>query len=141
MTEAVLDLAGVFHEQQRAALKACAALEAAGIGRSRIYDAVPVGAGLPYLVTGDDQFLFERTGACGDEGEIFATVHAWTKGPEVMACRAILAAARTALAAELPLPGVGVVDTFEVVTEQYSTDPDQSTHGVLTIHYLVSLET
>lgn len=141
MTEAI-DLAGVFSAAQRAALDASPAVSAAGIATADIYEGVvEVAARLPHIVTGDDQILTERTGACGDEGEIFARVHIHTKGGEAATARTIAAAVKAALLAPLELPGAATVDEWAMADERYLTDPDQSTHVVLTFRYLVSLET
>lgn len=140
MTTDAPDLAGAFSAAQRAALEASDALAAAGITQAKIYSGViEVGARLPLVAIGEDQILTSRAGECGDEAEIFATVHVHAKGAEAQTARRISAAVKRALLAPLDLPGAAAIDEFAMADERYVTDPDQSTHVVLVFHYLASL--
>lgn len=131
-----MSLAEAFHTAQEAALRASGAL-AALVGK-KILTVVPQGQTLPFVVIGEDQVLEDVEG-CAGEGEVFSTVHVWSKPnpPQAESARAIGAAVIDALRAELTLTGFDV-DLFELTSERYVTDADQSTHGIIDLHYLTT---
>lgn len=129
-----------FKTAQEAALRASAALAAAMGGTVRIYTEVPANAPLPYVVLGVDQVLQDTSSECADEAEVFATVGLWSRKtpPDRGAqARAMGSAAVDALNVDLTIAG-WAVDLAEVQSESYSTDPDQSTKGVLVFRYLLT---
>jgi hypothetical protein len=93
----------------------------------------------PYVVGGQYQILLENS-ACADQAEIFSTVTWWSR-PAVrdkgVQARAMGAAIIAALNTALNLAGWYVVE-WELQSEDYSTDPDQSTKGRAVFHYLLS---
>lgn len=133
--------AGPFKLAQDAALRASAALvQAMGLTTARLYTEPPANAPLPYVVTGDDQILIEVDEFCADEAEIFATVTVWSRATPLDAgaqARAVGLAVIIALNAQLAVTGWDV-DLWELQSESYSTNPDQSTRGVLVFHYLLT---
>lgn len=136
--------AGPFKLAQEAALRGSAALATAAGAALRIYTEVPVagpsGVPLPYLVTGQDQIILEADGDCADEAEIFASVGLWSRTDPLdkgAQCRAMGSAAIDALNVALSIDGWEVV-VWELVSERYVTDPDQSTHGILDFRYLLT---
>jgi hypothetical protein len=132
--------AAPLHAAKEAALRGSAALAAAMGGQVRLYPAeVPPNAPLPYIVAGDDEILLENTD-CAAEAEVVATVQWWsrTSPPDKGAqARAIGGAIVAALNAALTLAGWDV-DEWEVQSESYSTDPDQSTRGRAVFRYLLT---
>lgn len=129
-----------FKIAQEAALRASAALATAMGGTVRIYTEVPTNAPLPYVVLGDDQVLLDTSSDCADEAEIFSTVGLWARKtpPDKGAqARAMGSAVVDALNIELTITG-WTVDLAESQSESYSTDPDQSTKGVLVFRYLLT---
>lgn len=132
--------AAAFKAAQDAALRASGALTAAmATGGKGILTEVPTNQPPPYVVTGDDQVLLNTAG-CAADAEIFATVSWWSlKSPRDRGAqaRAMGAAIIDALNAQLTLTGWDV-DEWELQDERYSTDPDQSTHGIATFHYLLT---
>lgn len=137
MTDAP-NVRGAFRDAQRAALKA-SGLPALGVTAAKIYSGqVEKNTPLPYVITGDDQVLTSRAGECGDEAEIFATVHFYGKDDALVS--RMVAEGKRALLASLDMAGVAVVDEFAVEDERYLTDPAGSTHGILAVHYLLTLD-
>lgn len=131
--------AGPYKVAQEAALRASGALTTAMGGTLRIYTEVPTGAVLPYIVLGNDQILIENSD-CAAEAEVFSTLGVWSRKSPLdkgAQARAIGSAILDALNLQLTIPGWDV-DEWEVQSEQYSTDPDQSTKGVLTMRYLLT---
>lgn len=131
--------AAPFKLAQEAGFRAAADLAAAMGGTVRLYTEVPEGAPLPYVVNGNDQVILEDTG-CGVEAEVFSTVTLWSrttpaldKGAQARAIGAALIAAAEALTVE-----GWDVDLFELTSERYSTDPDQSTRGVIEFRHLLT---
>lgn len=129
-----------FKAAEDAAVRDSAALASAmGTSGKGILTEVPVNQPCPYVVLGDHQILIFN-GECAAEAEIFSTVSLWSltsprdKGAQA---RAMGAALVDALNAQLTLSG-WTVDEWELQSETYSTDPDQSTHGVLVFHYLLT---
>ncbi len=133
------DLALAFHTAQEAALRGSAALAAAMGPQLRLYSVVPTNSPLPMVVIGQDQIILEPDEECADEGEIFATVHLWARPepPQATTPLEIGAAVVAALLVPLTLDGHEVVE-WELVSADYSTDPDHSTHGVLVFRYLTT---
>lgn len=132
--------AEAFRAAQDAAVRAGAADLAAAAGETvRVAVERPDELPLPYVILGEDQDFPEATD-CGVEAELFATVHLWSRtkptdrGAQARAIGAVLIAL---LAVELDLEG-WVVDLAELESQRYVTDPDRSTHGVLTFRYLLT---
>lgn len=131
--------AAAFRISEEAALRASAAL-AAAMGVVRLYTEVPANAPLPYAVIGQHQVLLEVIEDCADEAEVFATIAIWSRPttPDHGAqARAMGAAIIAALNAQLTITGWDV-DLWEMQSERYSTDPDQSTRGVIELRYLLT---
>lgn len=131
--------AGPFHAAQDAALRASADLATAmGVAVVPLVE-VMANQAPPYVVGGQYQILLENS-ACADQAEIFSTVTWWSR-PAVrdkgVQARAMGAAIVTALNTALNLAGWYVVE-WELQSEDYSTDPDQSTKGRAVFHYLLS---
>lgn len=136
-----MSLEVAFTEAQYAALKASEALaEAMGLTEPRVYRVLPTGAKVPYVVVGEDQLIDDSLECEGNEvegAEIFSTVHVWTKPdpPEALSPREIAAVVRKVLKT-ITIPGYRVMESeFEDV--RYLTDPDQSTHAVISHRYVV----
>jgi hypothetical protein len=134
------DPAAAFHAAQDAALRASATLAALfPDGVARIYSVVPQNAPLPFVRIGDDQVIADSEGPCGSQSEIFADVHVWTKPdpPDVQLGRIIAGVIRDTLAPDLTIVGHDtVMALFE--TARHLTDPDGSSHAVLTFHYFTT---
>lgn len=134
--------AQAFKIAQEAALRGSAEMQAAmnlPASAVRLYTEVPANAPLPYCVLGDDQVLVENT-ECAVEAEIYATIGVWSRLNPLdkgVQARAIGAAVIAALNLQLAVHGWDV-DEWAVQDERYSTDPDQSTHGVLLFKYLLT---
>jgi hypothetical protein len=125
---------------QEAALRASADLATAMGGTVRLYTEVPANAPLPYVVIGNDDLQQEPPGDCAIEAEITANIGIWSRKAPLdkgAQARAIGAAIIAALNAQLTITGWDV-DLWEVTSERYSTDPDQSTHGIIELHYLLT---
>jgi hypothetical protein len=130
--------AGPYKVAQEAALRGSAALETAMVGRLVIYTEVPTNAPLPYVVLGNDQVLQEP--GCATEAEVISTIGFWSRTDprdKGVQARAMGSAMIDALNVQLVVDGWDV-DEWEVREERYSTDPDQSTHGVLVIRHLLT---
>lgn len=127
----------VFTAAQKAALEASAPLALAMGGKSTIFTVLPTNKPTPYVVLGEDQIL-EDGDDCTVGAEIFATTHVWARPPtlEANSARRIAALVRDLLNADLNITGFRTVD-FEFVDVRYLTDPDQSTHAVISHRYLV----
>lgn len=131
--------AQAYKTAQEAALRASAALAAAMGGTVRLYTEVPTGAVLPYVVLGNDQIILEN-GDCGMEAEVTSTVTLWSKAAPLdkgAQARAMGAAIIDALNLQLTVTG-WTVDEWDVQSEQYLTDPDQSSKGVLILRHLLT---
>jgi hypothetical protein len=134
--------AAAFHAAEEAALRGSAALQQAmgAPAEPRIYVEVPAGVSLPYVVRGQHQVLIENDD-CAAEAEVFATVTLWSRKKGALdqgvQARAMGAAIVDVLNVQLTLDGWDV-DEWELQSETYSTDPDQSTKGVLVFHYLLT---
>lgn len=131
--------AAPFKTAQEAALRTSNAVQTAMDGTTRLYTEVPADAILPYGVLGNDQVLLDTSG-CAGEAEIFSTVTIWSRKKTLdkgAQARAIGAAVIDALNLQLTVTG-WIVDDWELQSEHYVTDPDQSTKGVLVFHYLLT---
>lgn len=133
--------AGPFKTAQESALRGSTALAAAmDTGGKGILDAVPANQEPPYVVLGQDQILLENGEGCADEAEVFSTVQWWSRPatPDKQAqARAMGAAIGAALNAALTIAGWDTV-LWELLSETYGTDPDQSTHGRAEFRYLLT---
>lgn len=128
-----------FKVAQEAALRASSDLTTAMGGKVRIYTEVPPNAPLPYIVIGGDQIILEND-VCADEAEIFSTVNLWSRTNPLdhgVQARAIGSEVITALNQQLNLSG-WTVDEWTVQSERYVTDPDGSSHGIITFQYLIT---
>ena len=137
------DPAAAFHAAQDAALRTSADLAALFPGGVvRVYSVVPQNAPLPFIRIGDDQVI-EDSDECVSASELFAAVHVWTKPdpPSVQLGRQIAGVVRETLAPEFPIQGFDTV-LARFMDARHLTDPDGSSHAVLTFHFLVTaLET
>jgi uncharacterized protein DUF3168 len=133
------DPAAAFHAAQDAALRASPELAALFPGGVvRVYSVVPQNAPLPFIRIGDDQIINDDDD-CASSSEIFAAVHVWSKPdpPSVQLGRQIAGAIRETLAPELLIPGWDTVLALHLDT-RHLTDPDGSSHAVLTFHLFVT---
>lgn len=132
--------AAAFDTAEEAALRASADLvQAMGLTQARIYTEVPANAPTPYVVRGSHQVLIDDHD-CAAEAEIFSTVTLWARTSPLdggARARAMGAEIIAALLVKLTVAG-WAVDEVELVSERYSTDPDQSTKGVIEIRYLLT---
>jgi|AAFX01.1.fsa_nt_gi hypothetical protein len=131
--------AGPFHTAQESALKASSGLIAAAAGPLRVLTEPPTNAMPPYVVIGNTQVLIEA-GDCGDEAEIFATVDVWSRTEPLdkgAQARAMGGEIIDALNLALSIDGWTTV-LWEMTSERYVTDPDQSTHGTIEFRYLLT---
>lgn len=133
--------AAAFKTAQESALRASIALKAAmALAEARIYTEAPTNAVLPYNVIGDDQILLQGSPGCADEAELISTIRLWSRVKPLdggQQARAMGAAIIDTLNLELTIPGWDV-DDWEVLSESYSTDPDQSTRGIVVLRYLLT---
>jgi len=109
----------------------------------RIYTEVPTNAPLPYIVLGNDQVILETNPGCTDEAEVTSTVTWWSRTAPLdkgAQARVMGSAIIDALNVELTVTGWDV-DEWEVQSEQYFTDADQSTKGVVVIRHLLTEQT
>lgn len=97
----------------------------------RIYDAPPPSAAYPYVTLGEDQILPDA-GTDYDGADVTLTLHVWSKATGFPETKRIAAAIRAALAAELPLTALRLVDlVYEGA--RYLREPDGLvSHGVVT---------
>lgn len=133
------DVAEELTKAQEAALRASAALLAAAPWtQPRVYRSIPTNAPLPYIKLGEDQVI-DDSDDCQDGSEIISTVHVWSKPetPQAMEGRRIAAALRVELQADLVIPGHDLV-LAAFVSKSFTTDPDDSTHAILTFRYLTT---
>lgn len=130
--------AAPFAQARHAALEGSAALAAAVGAAPQLFTEVQANATPPYVVEGEDQILLEKD-ACADEAEVYATVHIWSLTEPLDRGAQARAMGGAVVGAMLALSVTGWdVDLAELQSERYFTDPDQSTHGVLTFHYLLT---
>jgi hypothetical protein len=135
------DPAAAFHTAQDAVLRG--SVELGNLFpdlRARIYGVVPQNATLPFIRIGDDQVLQDDTD-CASGSEIYAVVHIWTRPdpPGVQLARQMAGLIRDLLGD----PDTFTVVDFDVVDAlfidtRHLTDPDGSTHAVLTFHYALT---
>lgn len=134
------DPAAAFHAAQDTALRDAVDLGSLWPGGvARIYSVVPQNAPLPFIRIGDDQII-EDSDECVSASEVFALVHVWTKPdpPGVQLGRQIAGVIRDILAADDF--GVEGFDTVLAMflDARHLTDPDGSSHAVLTFHYFLT---
>lgn len=106
----------------------------------RVYVEVPANATLPYVLIGNDQVILTQNDGCADEAEIFSTVQWWSRTSprdKGVQCRQMGSALVDALATDLTVSGWEVVE-WECQSEEYSTDPDQSSRGRAVFRYLLT---
>jgi hypothetical protein len=131
------DPAAAFHAAQDAALRGSAELAALWAPDvARIYSVVPQNAPLPFIRIGDDQVL-EETTECVSASDLYATVHVWSKPdpPDVQLGRQIAGVIRDILTNQgMLIAGFDLVIATYVDT-RHTTDPDGSSHAVLTFQY------
>jgi len=136
--------AEAFKVAEDAAVRGSAALVSAmGLGGKGILTEVPTNVTPPYVVMGEHQIIISQNPGCADEAEVFATIHWWSRpaNPDKQAqARAMGAAIAAAVQLELTLTGWDV-DDWQPQDERYSTDPDHSTHGILSTRYLLTQQT
>jgi hypothetical protein len=127
----VSDPGVAFHTAQEAALRASAELQS-------VYSVVPTNQLFPFIRIGDDQIL-DDSDECQDGSEIIARVHVFAspEPPQAQQVRTIASAIRAALRADL-----GIVDhetiLYEFVDTQHLSEPDGTSHAVLTFRYLTT---
>jgi hypothetical protein len=135
------DPAAAFHVAQEATLRSSAALaDLFPDNIARIYGTVPQNAPLPFIRIGDDQVLADDTD-CASGSDVYATVHIWTRPdpPSVQLARQMAGVIRDLLAD----PDTFAVQDFDVIDAlfidtRHLTDPDGSTHAVMTFHYALT---
>lgn len=131
--------AAAFHAAQDAALRASSALATAmGISAVPLVEVLPNQVP-PYVVGGQYQILVENH-PCADQAEIFSTVTWWSRTAvrdHGAQARAMGAAVIAALNTALNVAGWYVVD-WELQSEDYATQADQTTRGQAVFHYLLS---
>lgn len=133
------DVAEELTKVQEAALRASGPLLAAATWtQPRIYRVIPTNAPLPYIKLGEDQVI-DDSDECQGGSETISTVHVWSKPetPQAMEGRRIAAAIRQELSADLEIPGHDLVLAI-FVSKSFTTDPDDSTHAILTFRYLTT---
>lgn len=131
--------AAAFHAAQDAALRASSALATAmGVAAVPLVEVQPNQVP-PYVVGGQYQVILENTD-CAAQAEIYSTVTWWSRTAardHGAQARAMGAAIVAALNAELSVAGWYVV-VWELQSEDYVTQADQSTRGRAVFHYLLS---
>lgn len=136
------DLAAAFHTAQEAALKAYADFSTGSplgsLSTVKILSVTPTNLRPPYVLIGEDQVV-QDLAACDGGGELFSTVHVWARPepPQTIYARTIAEAVTAALDTPFAITGHDIVD-YEKTSERYLTDPDGSTHVVLTFRYLTA---
>jgi hypothetical protein len=132
---------------QKAALEASAGLALAfGVpagATPRVFDAVPTNAALPlgkpgYVVLGDGDDEADESDECQEAWEIVSNIGIWLRPdpPNAAAIRDAAAAVKAELFAAVALVGF-VVREWSDHRVRYVTDPDGSSHAILSITYLI----
>jgi hypothetical protein len=123
-----------------AALRASAAVKSAmGLATVRLYTlSAPVNAPFPHLIIGEDQIVGDDSD-CGQASDVAVTIHVYSRTDTPAATRlqakAIAAAVRQVLTAELTVTGHRVID-WQFETTRHLKDPDGLTaHSVVTLEY------
>lgn len=115
-----------------------AALVAADVTGTRVYDVPPPAPVYPYTTIGDEQVI-DDSNSCDAAWEIFSDVHVWSRpaaGSKVE-LKTELAKVVDALGTELDVDGF-VVTSGALETTRSLRDPDGITeHAILTFRYLV----
>lgn len=136
------DPAVAFHAAQDAALRGSLQIAALFPGRLvRLYSVVPQNAPLPFIRIGDDQII-EDSDECSSGSEIFSAVHVWTMPdpPSVSLGRQIAGLIRETLAPVLVIEGFDTI-LARFVDTRLATDPDGSSHAILSFHYFTTAQT
>jgi hypothetical protein len=134
------DPAAAFHTAQDAALRS--SVELGNLFpdlRARIYGTVPQNAPLPFIRIGDDQIIQDDTD-CASGSELYAVVHIWTRPdpPSVQLARQMAGVIRDVLSDDdFAIADFDVIFALLVDT-RHLTDPDGSTHAVMTFHYALT---
>lgn len=132
---------------QKAALEASAGLaQAFGVpagAKPRVFDAPPADAALPrgkpgYVVIGDGDDEADESDECQEAWEIVSNVGVWLRPdpPGASAIRDAAAAVKAALFGAVALDGY-VVREWSDHRARFVTDPDGSSHAIISITYLV----
>lgn len=130
------DAAEALHLAIKAALEGSTALATALAGPVRVFSTPPTNAQPPYLVIGDDTVEGDDD-ECGEASEVTALVNAWVKPnpPNATQIRKVGAAIRAALGAELAIAGFAQLVDRPFESARYVTDPDGSSHAILTFRF------
>jgi hypothetical protein len=133
-----IDPGAAFNVAQDAALRASPDLVALFNGAPRIFGVVPQNAPLPYVRIGDDQIIEDGIECLGGS-EIISLVHVWSRPdpPGVILGRQIAGVIRAVLYADLGIAGHDTI-LWEFEDTRHLTDPDGSSHAVLTFRYLTT---
>lgn len=101
------------------------------IGAGHVYDVVPAGAAVPYVVIGDETAI-DRGSSLVDAQEHTVTVHVWTEAASTLPCKQIQAAVRAALHEQTLALAAGTLCLLRCEYKETMRDPDGvSVHGVL----------
>jgi hypothetical protein len=113
----------------------------AALVAKRIYDRVPSSPTFPYLELGDDVVNAAHAECLEGSTEVFATVHAWSRGQGKVEAKQLAGAVVKALnGAALTTSGYRLV-LIEHDSTRHLTDPDGLTsHSVITFHVLIDEE-
>jgi hypothetical protein len=130
------DAAEALHVAIKSALEGSADLATALGGAVRVFSTAPTNARPPYLVIGDDTIEGDDD-ECGEASEITALVNAWVKPnpPNATQIRQVGAAIRTALGADLAIDGFDQLVDRPFENARYVTDPDGSSHVIVTVRF------
>lgn len=113
---------------------------AMGLAAPRIYTERPTDAAMPYVLIGDDQVIGEDNG-CADDSEIFATLHVYARTDATLKgsrrARRIAGVLRSLLKDGFDIDGHRIV-VPEFQDHRPLTDPNGSTHVVMTFRYQTS---
>lgn len=127
------DPSEAFTTAQEAALFGSTGLAVAmELDEARVLLERPTNVPIPSIVIGDDQVIGEGPTACGDESEIFSTVHIY--GRDGRQVRRIAGIVRAILKDGFAITGHTVV-VAEFNDMRFLTDPSGSTHAALTFRY------
>ena len=140
----MLSPAAAFNTAREDLIRNASGLAAAmGLAVVRLYVEPEEDAPLPYILHGEDDIDVTGDDDCGHEAEVTATVKWWSKAKGTQAldkgaqARAIGAILVDVLVDDFAVTG-WVIHEAELLSEGYSTDPDQSTRGRLVVRYLLT---
>jgi hypothetical protein len=128
-----------------AALRTASAVKSEFGGTTRLYTlSAPADAPLPHIIIGEDLIIGDDI-VCGSASDVAVTVHIYARETTPAASRlkakAIAAAVRATLSAELTIAG-HVVDDWTYETTRHLTDQDGLTaHSIVELTYLTSPST